>query len=539
MYRLLGIMLMFLMILFSSHVQGSPGFRYDPLLVEEVVNPGETLTYTIQVENQNPYRPLTLRVEIMDIMENVQGAYELLKPMTTPYSLADWVTLKPEKLVISPGDREEVEVSVAVPRGVQGGAYGAVVLTVIPNTRSSEDAMAGSHFYFQGASFLELVVAGSGLRQEAYPEFFSVEKSREHPGLSMQVGNEALVFSLGLTNEGNVHLQAQGTLILQSREGRTLARFPMGGGRGIIIPGATVALRTVLQRQIPPGEYLARAVVDYGGLRPVVAETLFTIEEAEIKQESGDEQVFSRFTITPQDIEMELQKGGFSSVVLELENHGQDTVELLGTIIPLAFDERGALLPEAERGEAPTWIQINPSLFSLQPQEKRRVRLLVQPPRGVQGGYYADILFRSQGDGVSTETGANLLLFVGPEPRKVGSLNILKIQEVDEFFHIDVLFSNESEVHLEPEMQIHLDRLHPQEEKEDGMIVAARREEITSISIPHEGNPVLPHTDRLFTFMIPGPMQPGDYELNVRVDYDGEEPRVVHHEFSLGGIGYE
>jgi len=58
-------------------------------------------------------------------------------------------------------------------------------------------------------------------------------------------------------NKGNVHVVTRGEIVIRTADGRTVARYPLGGGRGIILPNATVALRSVITRKFPPGDYQA------------------------------------------------------------------------------------------------------------------------------------------------------------------------------------------------------------------------------------------------------------------------------------------
>ena len=143
-------------------------------------------------------------------------------------------------------------VTVSVPRGTSGGRYGAVVVTTVPDrTSPSPDAFAVSAFTFRMASFIELVIAGAALRREAYAESFSVTLSGDYPEYRRQMGEDSLVFTATVKNEGNVHIVTKGSLIISTADGRTVADT-LGGGRGVVIPGAAVGLRSVIRSILPP-----------------------------------------------------------------------------------------------------------------------------------------------------------------------------------------------------------------------------------------------------------------------------------------------
>ena len=64
-------------------------------------------------------------------------------------------------------------------------------------------------------------------------------------------------------------------------------------------------------------------------------------------------------------------------------------------------------------------------------------------------------------------------------------------------------------------------------DEETGRVVPRQTETIAAISLPADTNPVLPGTERLYSFEVPANWDSGEYELAVRVDYGGEEPAVA------------
>ncbi|OQX56845.1 MAG: DUF916 domain-containing protein, partial [Thermotoga sp. 4484_232] len=236
--------LFFILVLLSLSsifiAQGGPSIRMDPILVERSVRPGDTFSYVLNVENADKFNPLILDVFVTDFVEDELGTYQLVSPGRTPYSAVKWMKVSPEKLTIPPGKTKTVEVTVSVPRGISGGLYGAVVFRIHPEEGTEEGALGETVFEFQMASFLELVIKGTAQRLEAHAVSFKVEKSKKYMFLRQKVGENALVFTTTVLNQGNVHIFTKGLLILRTKQGRTVARMPLGGGRGVILPGAKV-----------------------------------------------------------------------------------------------------------------------------------------------------------------------------------------------------------------------------------------------------------------------------------------------------------
>lgn len=518
------------------------GFRMDPILVEKNVAPGNSLTYTLNVDNSNKFQTLDLKVSIADVIEDERGTYRLQAAGSTPYSVADMISFEPEQLTIPPGGYKEVEVTVNVPRGSRGGRYGAVVFSTVSEEESPEEILGRTDFTFQAASFLELVISGAGMREEAHITSFNVQKSGEIPALNMKMGDEGLVFGVSVLNSGDVHVVTRGELIIRSEEGRTLARYPLGGGRGVIIPESTVELRSIIRsKNIPQGHYLARAIINYGGHRPLVTEFDFSVDEEKITTKRSEVDI-ARFIVEPEEVELNFRPGSFKSVILELFNRGEETINIDSSVLPLAFDVYGNLVPLSARKESSQydhewleWITLNPTSFEIAPDRSKRIRLSVRSPREAEGAYYADILFSASSTDTITERGVNILAFAGEEIDKTANLVIREINKNEEYMSIDIVFQNRGNIHVNPELEALINTITPQIIAEDGRITGPGKETLGTFNLPSVENPVLPGTERVYQIIVPELLEGSDYEVVVRADYGAEEPVVTRREFKIEG----
>ncbi len=517
----------------------SQSLGIDPLLIERAVSPGSSISYTVNVQNDDGFEPITLAVSVADVFENLNGVYNLLEAGSSAFSLAEWVSFEPEIITIPPASERRISVTITVPRGVSGGRYGAIVIS--PKEDISSLAESTAPFVYRMASFIELEITGSAARKEAYISRFSVQPSSALPRIRQQVGDNALVYSAEVTNVGNVHIITQGSVLLQTAEGRTVARFPIGGGRGIILPENTVALQSVTKRGLLPGDYIARAVIEYGGQRPAVSEIEFSITESAIDAQEQSAVPLSRFTVEPEEIDVAVRPGALNSTILEISNKGLDPIEVDTEIMPLEFSILGELLTEEERGEAPDWITINPSSFSIEPGRTKRVRLLIRPPKDTDGGYYADLILTSKSEAGTTKTGSSILVFVGEKIIKSGKVEVVNIEQEQEFIYCDVLFTNDGNYHVNVGLDFVLRRVYEGYiDEETGRVVPRQTEGISSISLPMSINPVLPSTKRGFSFQIPTSLEPGEYEIAIRADYGGDEPALTQLPFRIeGGEGQD
>ena len=514
----------------------SPSLAFDPLLIERSVKAGGTLSYYISIQNENLFESITLEMTPCDITEDINGTYNLVPAGTSNFSLAEWVTVEPQVVTIPPASERSVSVTVKVPRGISGGRYGAIAISPREGGTYSLGQSQQVPFKFQMASFLELQISEGAMRREAYISDLNVRPSSEVPSIRQQVGDGAIVYSAEVTNAGNVHVVARGNLVIQTEEGRTVARYPMGGGRGLVLPEATVALRSVTGPNLSPGKYRAKAIIDYGGSRPAVADVAFLVTESYVEGKTEEAKPLSRLVVEPGELEITARPGAFSSAIIELTNRGEEAIEVDSRIMPLAFSLQGEFLPEEERGEAPEWVEISPSTIAIEPGRTKRVRLSMRPPKEADGGYYYDIVFRSASEGGTIESGSNILLFVGSEVIKKGQVEITSIKRGAAVAVVDAVFSNQGNYHLHTMVDFILWRVHPQyEEEETGRIIPRQTETVTFISLPLDTTPILPGTSRALSFQIPADLEPAEYEMAIRVDYGGEEPVITGLTFSIEG----
>lgn len=538
--RICCVTVFILLFVYASNGQAEISFGFDPLLVERFVQPGDVIIYDVNIDNNNRFESLTLDLFVADVQQRIDGVYIVVPLNTTPYSLGSWVKVEPSRVTIPPGGSTSAKVTVTIPRGVSGGRYGAIVAQVVPDTTVRGDASGVSTFLFQAASFLELTISGNAA-SEAYITSFDLRPSSEFLSIKMLVGDDAYVFSVAVENTGKQHIIATGELLLLTEEGRVVNRYPLGVGRGVILPNSTVYLQTVCTAPLPPGNYQAKATVSYGGRRPLVSSFNFSIDKTAVSQSTASvSQVpVSRFSIAPDNLEVILRPGAFQSAVLEITNLGQKPLQLEGYVLPLEFDLYGDLVPEAARGTSVPWIQLNPQSFTVAPGRTQRVRLTLQPPRDWQTSYFADILFRSIGEGANVEAGINLIAYLGDNLKKLGNVEIADVVEVEEGLVVDALFTNEGSAAVTAAVEVVMNRLYSQIIQENGQIIPARTETIATLALPTSESPILPGAQRLFSFMIPNGLEVGEYELLLRVDYGGDEPAITRLGITVGGVENE
>lgn len=497
--------------------------RVDPILLSKTVSQGDRVTASIYVDNADDFETLNFEVFVADVVQNREGGYVVVPAGSTDYSAAKWITVKPTRLSIQPKRTGKVDLQINVPRGVTGGRYAAIVLKFLANKEEltgMEDAVGfGLMVDYQIASFVELNVDGTRRKMELYAADLTMKKIGEIASLAevrKAIGDDANVFIVTVINRGNIHVQASGELTIKTKDGKTLAKFPLGSGN--ILPEAEVELRSITSRQFPPGTYSAKVIINYGGYRPAVLETELNVAETEIvsqiQKQSGAPMIF----VEPSNVELKCLPSAFRSVTVEIFNRGKETINVLGSIYPLVYDTAGELIPVEQRGQVPTWIEISPNSFQLKPNQSRKVRISARPPKDVNGGYYFDVLFTAVTENLRSEQGTNLLVFVGKDEEMIEkySVQFARIAPTEQGIGVDLLVKNEGNVHVLPSIVLGLERVLPQRE-ENGVILPETTERLISASYKEE-NPILPGTQRLFMVVLEADLKSGDYELIVRLE---------------------
>ena len=118
---------------------------------------------------------------------------------------------------------------------------------------------------------------------------------------------------------------------------------------------------------------------------------------------------------------------------------------------------------------------------------------------------------------------------------KKASLKIKNVKISKDAVSFDIMFMNEGNIHLKPDIQVALVRHYPQVE-ENGIVKAPRDEIIANANKSGaDNNPVLPKTERIYGILFPIVLEEGNYEILVRADFGGAEPLIARQSFKVGG----
>ncbi len=529
----------------STRAQVSLSFT--PMLVEMTAAPGETRTFEVVMMNEGRAMTADFFIYTADLVQKPNGDYEVVDAGTSGHSCARWMKLSTDKASIGPSEAFAVRGTLTVPRTASGGRYAAVVFELIPEARKGEAAFASSTFVQKFATVVELTIPARQMQRRLDVTGFNVDYASGTPAYASAYGRDAVILSAELKNEGDIHVFARGSMILRDGTGKRLREIPLGAGRGIVLPGATVNLGSVLPGGLAPGNYIADISIKYGGMRPATAKVPFVVGESGTEVAKTETvAVITPFSVDPGDLDLTYPAGATAARALIIENRSDQTIRVEGRAMPLAFDEEGELILEDVPSSAAScadWIELRPDVTEIKPRARQVVRMMISIPKEAAGGKYANVVFTGtpvSDDGStavgSGESGTVVFLRVGKDFETVGEL--LPITMIDGGPSVGIVFGtafkNTGTIHVTPRASMALKkRVMPESIPGIEYVGPGSLVEVNSLDFGAEENVVLPGGLRAFDVALSGRLEPGDYVVEFLVSYGGKAPLYVSREFTV------
>ncbi|KPJ49168.1 hypothetical protein AMJ40_06130 [candidate division TA06 bacterium DG_26] len=236
-----------------------------PPIVELTVPAGGAHVVDLNVYNQGD-SPLILRGYVTGLELSRDGAPIPLETGDGDWSCADWIRLDKKEFELQAGEEELVHATLRVPRGSTGGRYAVIFFegTPVLKNPSPWDVVLATRV---GCIVMEtiprtLVRDGEILKME-------VSKSEGE-----------VVFTVDFSNKGNVHMKANGCVLIADSEGRIVDRVPLDVVTGTVLPGGIREFEGTWsnRRKMKTGEYTGEVRIAYGGHRGVLRMVTFRLE---------------------------------------------------------------------------------------------------------------------------------------------------------------------------------------------------------------------------------------------------------------------
>lgn len=208
-HKLFWLPFFFVFIFLGGIASPQISFYVSPPLLEIQQIGGGTRNFTIEISNTGQEK-IQVKTCFSDLSFDSEGKVELIPEKTTPYSLTSWITTKIEEFTaLNPGEIKKITLQLRVPRGEKGGRYGVVVFEALPfNMPQGKVAM--------------------GIRSGTLV-FLTIHRTEEIKGIIEEISsNDGKEFKIVFRNNGNIHYETEGSLIIKSEDGSVLhrIRFP-------------------------------------------------------------------------------------------------------------------------------------------------------------------------------------------------------------------------------------------------------------------------------------------------------------------------
>lgn len=530
----------------AGRANAQVSLSFTPMLVELTAQQGSRSVFSVLVRNESQANTASFRIYTTDLMQQLDGDYQVVDKGKPEYSCSKWIKLSIDRATIGPNEVAAVTATLTVPRGASGSRYAAVVFELAPERRKGEPVFASSTFVQRFVTVVELSIPARQVQKLLDVTGFNVKYASEEPAYTDAYGGQAIILSAQVNNDGDIHVFARGSMVLRDAAGKRLREIPLGAGRGIVIPGATVNLTSVLPAGLAPGDYVADISVKYGGLRPASAKIPFSVGASgaqAVKAETTA--VITPFSVDPGDLDLSYPAGATAAKSLVIENRSDEPIRVEGRALPLAFDEEGELVSDEAGTSASScaqWIELKPSVVELKPRSRQVVRMMISIPKGESGGKYANVVFTAtpaspeKGQAWSGENGTVVFLGVGKEFSTLGKLTPATIEDggLSVGMVFGTVFENTGTIHVKPRASMTIKkRVMPESVPGIEYVGPGSLVEVNSIDLGEEENVVLPGGRRLFNVALSGGLEPGDYVVEFLVNYGGKSPLYVMREFTV------
>jgi len=445
-------MFKFLTLLFLIN-QGE--FSISPLYFDIKAPAGARRKVIITVVNETYTERLKLLLKRADIIEKEDGVYKPVEIGQGAPSCANWLKFKDSIIELSPQSGKEIEVFIEIPTGVKGGRYGAITFETQPTVEERK-------YKTKIPVFFEIAIQPETKPKVSITDIKIVDNLKKIPRFMFYQLKDAIAILVNTKNEGDIHAVCHGNLILRDKRGRKIKEFPLGGGRGIILPNTTVELASIIKRP-PPGEYVVDAIIRYGTLSPAKAQGTFTILSKKIEKKEISTTGTILLSVKPEIIELPILPGAFRIRTIMLENEDDKEIKVNAEFKELINDEEGNLVSSDSFGyeySAIKFVELEEKEFTLKPKEKKMLKIKFNIPKEENsGGRYAALILSASKEGEKIPATFELPIFLNFVGKANEDLKLEKIEvsgkKPANFY---IYLENIGDIHLKPTGSIQINQ---------------------------------------------------------------------------------
>lgn len=243
-------------------------FNVSPMTKEISAQPGESYVGEITVFNAGgPAK--ALKVFAKNLFRASDGNYIDLRDKAER-SCAGWLSLEQTRLTVAADGSAPIKYSFRVPEDASGTYW--TYIMVEGEVRPANPAEAPRKIQVAINTRLRIGVrfvvnVAGGRAREAEISRFTVARSGDDP-------HSGYTSQIEFRNTGNYFIKTKGYIEIRTVEGEVAGHEEIEEFASL--PGQEWNLETPIESQLPPGEYIALAVLDYGGDSLIAGEARFS-----------------------------------------------------------------------------------------------------------------------------------------------------------------------------------------------------------------------------------------------------------------------
>lgn len=258
----ISLLLLVISIGLAGMAQAQMSLEVTPIRAEHQIEAGASETNVIEVRNAGT-KPSRVKVSVQDWQMDAKGQVSFSRPGSSPASLAPWLEINPTDFRVEPGQTKEVRYTLTIPADARTGGYrGAIILEGMPAQPGvPTPRKVAVHGRF-GVMIYETV--GKPDIRAKFTDFQIVPEKK------------GTKFVLKLANAGTAHFRPKKSKIsITNGQGQEVAAVDIPDVP--VLPGATREVEVAKELKLPPGQYMAKAVVDVGQRDLLARQQMFAV----------------------------------------------------------------------------------------------------------------------------------------------------------------------------------------------------------------------------------------------------------------------
>ncbi len=196
-------------------------FVVGPGKIEMELSAGQSGTFDLLVSNRlGTNKTFQLSSEDFTGSDDPSQTIILLGSDRGPYSLQDFIKVGSTSLDIDHGSRVRIPVSVSIPKNAEpGGLYGSVIVSTMSKAGDMGDntGVVSTNPIFTRIAVLIFIKIKGEVKEDGKLVDFSLTQNKK-----IVSGTDDIIFNLFFKNDGNIHLNPKGTIVIENMLGSTV-----------------------------------------------------------------------------------------------------------------------------------------------------------------------------------------------------------------------------------------------------------------------------------------------------------------------------